>query len=300
MTVVALMAVLGIGVAACGSSSSTTTSPGGGSTAPATTATATAAVRKAPTVTEQAGSADFAVKVVSSESDRGSGPLGLDLLGGYDFSTNVGDANLSITGVPASAGATPNLHLVFGDSALYLQTTGALASLGQGKPWVKLSPSSLSQLFSGVVASAGVGSLVTDITGNPVSALAVLDTTAITAAKVGPSTVGAVAATKYSVVVNPVAAANDTTGTAKSFFSGLGKSPIAMQVWLDSSGQLVQLQALAPKSATSSSAAKTSAGSLTGVTVEFLDFGSKISAAVPPASQVGTPANGTVSPGSSG
>lgn len=303
LAVASISVALGTGAAACGSSSPSSAANSVGAPAGAT-ASAAAAVRKAPTITEQAGTADVAVRVVSTESDRGSGPLGLALIGGFNFATNIGEANLAITGVPASAGATPNLHLVFAGSSLYLQTTGALASLGQGKPWVKLSPSSLSELFSGVVASAGLGSLVTDITGNPVSALAVLDTSALKAAKVGSATVGKIPATKFAVTVDPTTAASEASGAAKSFFSGLGKAPIALDVWLDGSGQLLELQALAPKAGAGSSASPATSGSasgrLTGVTVEFQDFGAPVSAAVPPPSEVGTPATGSVSPGSAG
>ncbi len=279
--------------AACGSSSSSSASAvaGGG------TAKAAAAVRNAPVATTQAGTAQVAVKIQTNETSKGTGRLGLSMLGAFDFATQVGTVEMSVTGLAAGT-SSPNLHLVFSGSSLYLQATGQLAQFGQGKPWVSIAPSSLSQLFAGTVSGSAVGPLASAITGDPLSALGVLDTTALTAAPVGTRQVGGVTTTEYDVTIDPVAAARQATGNAKQLFKSMGTKPVALQVWLDHAGRLVELQAAAPGVSTGS-ASSGSAGTPVGVTVRLSGFGSPVSVTVPPPSEVAAPPTSGTSAGSS-
>ncbi len=276
------LAALAAVAAACGTSSTSTGATG--SAVAAGSAAAAAAVRKASQVTDEAGSAAIAVHIQTNEQSSGTGRLGLALLGAFDLTTQRGAITMSVTGT--GQGTPPSFHMVFAGGSLYLQATGALAGIGAGKPWVSLPPSSLSQLFAGVVPGSAAGPIAALVTGDPLAAVGMLDTADLTASAVGPRTVGGVAATEYDVTVDPVAAAKHATGSAKALFASLGTKPVTAQVWLDHQGRLVQLQALASGAPASVPAHGGTAAAPVGVTVDLSQFGSPVSITVPPPSQV--------------
>lgn len=286
------VAVLAAGLvaAACGSSGTSTAS---GTGVPAASPQATATVRKVTQSTLQAGTADVSVRVQTNERSTGTGRLGLAMVGGFEFTKQDGSVIMSVTGL-APGTTSPALHLVFAQGNLYLQATGQLANLGGGKPWVSITPSSLSQLFSGVVPGSAAGPIASAVTADPLSVLGILDTADLSAARIGSRTVAGVATTEYDVTVDPVAAAKHASGAAQKLFTSLGTKPVTVQVWLDGQNRLVQFQATATGAPASSPASSGTSAAPIGVTVVMTKFGSPVSVTVPPLSQVAVP------PGSSG
>lgn len=278
------LAMVAAGAAACSSS------PPSSSAAPKGTAAAAAAVRGAPTATENAGSAALAVKVTSDERPKGaSGDLGIGILGSFDFGSQDGQGTMSVSGLSGSSNPGA-LHLIFTAAGLYLGATGSFSSLGGGKPWVEVSADSLGSLFaSGSVSGGGpLNGLSTALIGDPLTALGLLDTDALTASVVGHPTVGGQKTTEYTVTIDPTKAAEEASGAEQALFSSMGKAPFTVHVWLDRAGRLVEVvdQSSGPASSSGSSG---SGGQITGITVLLSDFGAPATISVPPASEVASP-----------
>jgi hypothetical protein len=288
-------AVLALLTAACGSSASSTTSSAATSSAApsagrAGTGAAAAAVRAAPAAVTSAGTGTVAVLVASNERVNGSGPLSVAVTEQADFRTLQGTGTMEVAGLPASSNPGA-LHLVFTEQGVYLETTGRFASLGGGKPWAEIQASSLGSLFADAAPKSGAGplsSLAAICIGDPTAVLDLLDTTALSATRVGPASVAGVATTAYDVTIDPAAAERSASGPAASVFSGLGSSPVMLEVWLDHAGRLVQLQDRT-KATTSSSSSAAAGGEITGVLVRLDDFGTPVTVTVPPASEVAVP-----------
>lgn len=283
------LAALAAVAAACSSGSA-----GSGSATGAATAQAAQAVRSAPVATLATGSAVMALTVTSDEhapGTSGGAPVGLAMFGNYDFHTQQGDGLLRITGVAGSAAQSFQAHIIFTTGALYLQATGPFSGLGGGKPWVEITASSFSSLFSSAAPGSkggALGGLGSALIGQPLAALDLFHTQALTASVVGHPTTGGQRTTEYAVTVAPATAAAQATGQAKTLFRSLGPAPLHFDVWVDPSGRLVKMSAQDIGSKASSG------GQITGVTVTLANLGSPVTVTVPPASQVASaPATGS-------
>lgn len=278
----AALVALATAAAACGSGRT-------GSTAGPVSAQAAGAVRGATAKTLATGSATVALVVTSdvhAPGTSGGPPVGLKVLGNYDFHNQQGDGLLTITGVSGSSAQNVQAHIIFTNTALYLQATGMFAGLAGGKPWVEVTSSSFSQIFASAAPGAKggpLGNLGAALIGQPLAAFDLFGTQALTAAVAGHPTVAGQHTTEYAVTVDPAAAAGQATGQAKALFASLGSAPLHFDVWLDGSGRMVEVFAK------SAAKAASTAGQITGITVTLANLGSPVSVSVPPASQVAAP-----------
>lgn len=285
------LAALAALAAACSSGAS---SAGSSASGPAA-AQAAGAVRAAPGRTLATGSAAVALVVTSdvhAPGTSGGPPVGLKVLGSYDFHNQMGDGLLTITGV---TGTAQNIaaHIIFTNTALYLQATGMFAGLAGGKPWVEVTSSSFSQLFSSAAPGTKggpLGNLGAALIGQPLAAFDLFGTQALTASVAGHPTVGGQRTTEYAVTIDPEAAAAKATGQSKALFQSLGSTPLHLDVWVDGSGRMVEVAAR--------STGASSSGQITGITVTLANLGTPVTVSLPPASQVAAPT--TSGGGSSG
>lgn len=281
VVVVGATALAGVAMAACGSSSSGRSSsvPAGGGPVPA-------AVASVARTTEAAGSATVTVAVSSNEKVDGSGPLRVLVDESADFATGEGVGTMLVAGLPASANPGA-FHLLYTPSTVLLQTTGKFASLGGGKPWAEVQASTLGSLFASASKSLSgpLASLASAVIGQPTAAVTVLDTTAITTTGHRAATVDGAPATEYELTIDTAKAAASATGSTRTLFQSLHGATLAVTVWIDRAGRLVQLQATGtPPPATGSSG-----GGITGVLVTLSKFSAPVSVTVPPSSEIATP-----------
>lgn len=287
LSVGAALVALATAAAACGSGR-----PAGSTSGPVS-AQAAGAVRGATAKTLATGSATVALVVTSdvhAPGTSGGPPVGLKVLGNYDFHNQQGDGLLTITGVSGSSAQDVQAHLIFTNAALYLQATAMFAGLAGGKPWVEVTSSSFSQIFASAAPGAKggpLGNLGAALIGQPLAAFDLFATQALTAAVAGHPTVAGQHTTEYAVTVDPAAAAGEATGEAKALFASLGSAPLHFDVWLDGSGRMVEVSALGAVKGDAKAAS--TAGQITGITVTLANLGAPVSVSVPPASQVAAP-----------
>lgn len=284
---------LALGLAACSSTSASSTGAAGSGTS-----AAARAVRQASTRTLATGSAAVALRVTSDEHAGGSTPISVDVLGAFDFTKQQGEGRITFGGLPATVGGTSSPEIVYTLAGLYLQASGVFKQLASGKPWVQIDASSLGSIFGSAASSHGgsLDALASALIASPTSTLGIFDTPALTASVLGHPTVNGQRSTEYAVTIRPQTAAADTSGIARALYQSLGKGDLALTVWLDGQGRIIQVadQQPPPRSAGSSG------GAITGVVVDLANFGQPVSVTVPPASEVSSPSSAVSSPSPAG
>lgn len=142
----------------------------------------------------------------------------------------------------AGSGQSIDLHMRTVGKKAYLGPAATLAQMGVdtgGKPWVLLSASSSNQVLSQM---AGQMDQATSQAG--VQQYATMVKAATDLKKIGPATVGGVAATHYLITVNvaKMAEAGVTDSSAAQAAQQAGLKNIPLHVWLDAKGRPIQVQ----------------------------------------------------------
>ncbi len=287
---VALLLVVAMVAAACGSStasSSTASSSTGSSTSGASIASL---VRAAASKTIASSTADVvtlprSVGFPGSPSATGTSG-GSAAVGTADFTTGNGTFKLG-----GQASSLPWVVWAGNEYVYVPSATPGGAALPAGKTWftfnVATDPSFLQACGPFVSWSVAFDStLLVDL----------LKAVTNNAKKIGPSKVGGVPATKYRVsldvakLTSSEVAVPGPGGSLNSAMLGIltnltGGSPMPALVWLDRSGRVVQESLLIdPASSGSSSAAAAASGA--GITLTFSSFGATAKIVPPPVSQV--------------
>lgn len=268
--------LLAVGAAGCGTSGAA--KGGGGTTTPVHV------IETAYQTTEKAKTADVAFNESiqatsssgSSQSETVTGSGQLDLAN-QDFDISVNSP---------SGGAVKELET---GGVLYIQVPPADAgSVPGNKPWESIDLNQVDQAKLGKSFSQ-LSSLNSD---NPAQALSNLATVSDGVTKVGPDTVGGVAATEYKAEVDlskvaSQAQAKDGTKAADAVSQeqqALGTPTLPVAVWVDANGLVRQISEQIPIPAASAGAGNGS-GKAT-VTMTFSNYGAPVQLTPPASSEV--------------
>lgn len=171
-----------------------------------------------------------------------SAPFALSGSGAVDLQANRGSIHLDFSGMssPEASGLPGGLtsgDVVFDGTTVYLRLPATLA--GKGKPWARISPSSLFGSASGNGSGpfgAGLFGL-----GDPTRSLGMLDGLGVTATVVAHDTVRGQATTHYRTTID-LGKASGAPGATPTALSGFPfPTALPADVWVDGQGRLARV-----------------------------------------------------------
>ncbi len=302
-------AVLATGLAACSSSSTPKTTPTTTTSTPTRTpvqSPAAKALAAAAQKTSAAPSADLSLNfnIVQPSGSASSGSAGGAsgsgspvviagaLEGPYDITATKGNFAIRVTsgsaaslacqllfgGSSTTCALTP-VYLVDGIAYIHVPSTGVLSTEANGKPYLKVSLSALLGLFASGLSSTF---------SNPAVLFDLLETPALHATEIGPSTIGTTPTTEYKATVN-IADAVSAGGPAASLYKGIesaaaGTKTETTTVFVGSDGNLARLS-LAIHDLPAGPAGLWPQGSTLNLSLTLTNFGAPVVVTPPPASE---------------
>jgi hypothetical protein len=256
----ALLATAAVGAAACGGGSS---SSAAGSAA---TGQQAALLTKAAAATSAAGSAKLSL---TSGSAAGSAVTATGS-GVEDFARKAADLTLNLTGA-----AQGQLEVREVNGIAYLKLPSQLGgAIGGGKPWISIDPSKI----GAGSALSGLSSLADD----PTQSFALLNSASDSVTKVGSESVHGQPSTHYKATINldkAAAADPQLSASATQLKQTLGTANLPVDVWIDDKGRITRF-------AEATSPAGSTAAPTVSVSVDVYDYGTPVTVAAPPASDV--------------
>ncbi|MCW2693965.1 MAG: hypothetical protein JWM67_2569 [Mycobacterium sp.] len=255
-----LLATAAVGAAACGGGSS---SSAAGSAA---TGQQAALLTKAAAATSAAGSAKLSL---TSGSAAGSAVTATGS-GVEDFARKAADLTLNLTGA-----AQGQLEVREVNGIAYLKLPSQLGgAIGGGKPWLSIDPSKI----GAGSALSGLSSLADD----PTQSFALLNSASDSVTKVGSESVHGQPSTHYKATINldkAAAADPQLSASATQLKQTLGTANLPVDVWIDDKGRITRF-------AEATSPAGSTAAPTVSVSVDVYDYGTPVTVAAPPASDV--------------
>ena len=235
---------------------------GGGSKAP-TTKDSLAVLSAAQSKTTAAKSAKVTMKVAAEAAGQTTNLSGD---GAFDFAKKLGQMHMSL---PRPGGADIAIDVVYSGTSFFMGSDVFQAVAG--KHWLKIDLNT----FTGDASKFGAQ--------DPTQGLEFLSG-ASDAKVVGTETVHGEKTTHYTATIDLDGAMAKVQGLQKKLFDRyralLGKSTMPVDVWIDDSGRVARQ--VMTTSVTVSGTPATST-----VTVEYYDWGTTVTAPLPPASEVG-------------
>lgn len=263
----AVLGVLGFVVTSCGSGAS-----------PLATIRAAAA---------KTGAATTAHVALTVKAERGPFARGTTYTGGFDFAGRRGRLQFdpSTLGITALTGTIDAVFDYSNGSIVYIHLP-QLASLYQGKTWVKVDVGAASSQTTGVDVSSLLQS------SDPASGLRLLaGATQVT--KVGSDVVRGTKTTHYHVIIDVNRAADQAPSQVQDAMRKLAAlyivKTVPVDAWLDSTNRVRRATVVVDpgnlKLPAQSAQSAEQSGKIT-ITTELFDFGVTVDAAPPPADQI--------------
>ncbi|HEY0559940.1 MAG TPA: hypothetical protein VGD03_06645 [Frankiaceae bacterium] len=257
----ALLATAAVGAAACGGGSS---SSAAGSAA---TGQQAALLTKAAAATSAAGSAKLSLTIGGSAAGSAVNATGS---GVEDFAHKAADLTLNLAGAAQGQVAVREVNGI-----AYLKLPSQLGgSIGGGKPWISIDPSKI----GAGSALSGLSSLAND----PTQSFALLNSASDSVTKVGSESVHGQPSTHYKATINldkAAAADPQLSASATQLKQTLGTANLPVDVWIDGKGRITRF-------AETTSPAGSTAAPTVSVSVDVYDYGTPVTVAAPPASDV--------------
>jgi LppX_LprAFG lipoprotein len=255
-----LLAAAAVGATACGGSSSSSAAGGAG-------AQRAALLTKAAAATSAAGSAKLSLTIGGSAAGSTVNATGS---GVEDFAHKAADLTLNLTG--ATQG---QLEVREVNGIAYLKLPSQLGgAISGGKPWISIDPAKI----GAGSALSGLSSLSSD----PTQSFALLNSASDSVTKVGSESVHGQPSTHYKATIDldKAAASNpQVSAVATQLKQALGTAQLPVDVWIDDKGRITRF------TEATGSAGSTAAPSAT-VSVDVYDYGTPVTVAAPPASDV--------------
>jgi len=278
---IAITFVLCVTLVACGSDKKSGGSSGGSSASPAKI------VSRAVSKTTDAGSTKADISLDFTKLPGVNGEVKLSGTGEFNLKDKLGHLHLDLgplfNSIPAAQrGALPpnagDVDVVYADKVVYMKAPAFSAIAPSLKPWLKIDPATAGASGLEQLQNLGGGN-------DPSQTLKLLDS-ANNVTLVGKEDVRGVATTHYSATVNLDKAIAGASDQQKQQFEGLkkqtGAATLPVDVWIDNEGRARRMTTKVSSASTASAATATEFST----TIEFYDFGTKVTVDVPPNDQV--------------